>query len=209
MEYNVVVLKMGRMLNLIRLVEYCFILPIMASCVNGPKTATLVTSEITNIACNSAVCGGEVKSENGWKVERRGVCWNTVSNPTPSDCHTVDGEGIGKFSSRITGLKPNTKYYMRAYAINAAGTGFGQEITFTTRDHEYVDLGLPSGLLWATCNIGADSPEEEGDYFAWGETVTKDTYNWSTYKYCRGSFDSRTKYNLDLDYGAVDKKNCS
>ena len=46
---------------------------------------------------------------------------------------------------------------------------------------EYVDLGLPSGTLWATCNVGASSPEEYGDYFAWGETVTKDTYNWSTY----------------------------
>ncbi len=50
--------------------------------------------------------------------------------------------------------------------------------------HEYVDLGLPSGTLWATCNIGANAPEEYGDYFAWGETDTKSTYDWSTYKYC-------------------------
>ena len=48
--------------------------------------------------------------------------------------------------------------------------------------HEYVDLGLPSGTLWATCNVGAESPEEYGDYFAWGETESKTTYNWSTYK---------------------------
>lgn len=47
--------------------------------------------------------------------------------------------------------------------------------------HEYVDLGLPSGLLWATCNVGANSPEDYGDYFAWGETVPKSTYNWNTY----------------------------
>ena len=46
---------------------------------------------------------------------------------------------------------------------------------------EYVDLGLPSGTLWATCNVGANSPEEYGDYFAWGETTPKDYYDWSTY----------------------------
>ena len=49
--------------------------------------------------------------------------------------------------------------------------------------HEYVDLGLPSGVLWATCNVGADSPEDYGDYFAWGETQPKDYYDWSTYKW--------------------------
>ena len=59
-------------------------------------------------------------------------------------------------------------------------------------DHAYVDLGLPSGLLWATCNVGADNPEDYGDYFAWGETQPKDTYNWSTYQYYDGS--NVTKY---------------
>ena len=53
--------------------------------------------------------------------------------------------------------------------------------------HEYVDLGLPSGLLWATCNVGADTPEGYGDYFAWGETAPKDDYNWSTYQYANGT----------------------
>lgn len=60
--------------------------------------------------------------------------------------------------------------------------------------HEYVDLGLPSGLKWATCNVGASSPEEYGDYFAWGETEPKDIYSWDTYKWCNGSKNSLTKY---------------
>ena len=51
-------------------------------------------------------------------------------------------------------------------------------------NHEWVDLGLPSGTLWATCNVGASSPEEYGDHFAWGETAPKDYYGWSTYKWC-------------------------
>ena len=60
--------------------------------------------------------------------------------------------------------------------------------------HEYVDLGLPSGLKWATCNVGADDPEEYGDYFAWGETETKDNYSWPNYKWCNKTFNSITKY---------------
>jgi len=67
--------------------------------------------------------------------------------------------------------------------------------------HEYVDLGLPSGTLWATCNIGATKPEEYGDYFAWGETSTKNTYNWTTYKYSKGDEDELTKYCNNSDFG--------
>ena len=76
--------------------------------------------------------------------------------------------------------------------------------------HEYVDLGLPSGTLWATCNIGATSPEDYGDYFAWGETSGynsgKTTFNWSTYKYCNGSYTTMTKYCTSSSYGTVDNK---
>ena len=67
--------------------------------------------------------------------------------------------------------------------------------------HEYVDLGLPSGTLWATCNVGENSPEEYGDYFAWGETKPKATYDWDTYKYCNGSDDELTKYCSSFEYG--------
>lgn len=61
--------------------------------------------------------------------------------------------------------------------------------------HEYVDLGLPSGLLWATCNVGASSPEDYGDYFAWGETSTKSKYNWSTYFDTNDGGNTFNKYN--------------
>lgn len=65
-------------------------------------------------------------------------------------------------------------------------------------EHDYVDLGLPSGLLWATCNVGANAPEERGDYFAWGETETHTNigydYIWTNYKYCNGYYDQLTKY---------------
>ena len=73
-----------------------------------------------------------------------------------------------------------------------------------TNGYEYVDLGLPSGTKWATCNVGADSPEEYGDYFAWGETTTKSSYNWSTYKWCNGRYDTQIKYCTSSSYGTVD-----
>ncbi len=75
----------------------------------------------------------------------------------------------------------------------------------TSVSHEYVDLGLPSGTLWATCNIGAENPEDYGDYFAWGETEGynsgKTTFDWSTYMYCNGSQTTLTKYCNKSSYG--------
>ena len=70
--------------------------------------------------------------------------------------------------------------------------------------HEYVDLGLPSGTLWATCNVGATAPEEYGDYFAWGETEPKEEYTWETYQWCNGSDTTLTKYCTDSDWGYID-----
>ncbi|MBR5238515.1 MAG: hypothetical protein IKV26_07425 [Paludibacteraceae bacterium] len=67
-------------------------------------------------------------------------------------------------------------------------------------NHEYVDLGLPSGLLWATCNVGANKPEEYGDYFAWGEVKPKKDYSWKTYKYGKAK-DQLTKYCTSSSYG--------
>lgn len=75
---------------------------------------------------------------------------------------------------------------------------------FSHNGHDYVDLGL--SVKWATCNVGASTPEEYGYYFAWGETEPKTTYDWTTYKWCRGSNATLTKYNTDNDYGIVDNQ---
>ena len=66
--------------------------------------------------------------------------------------------------------------------------------TGSLNGHEYVDLGLPSGTRWATCNVGATTPEEYGEYFAWGETSPKENYEWSTYHWCNGNVSTITKY---------------
>lgn len=69
-----------------------------------------------------------------------------------------------------------------------------------------IDLGLPSGIKWANMNIGATSPEDYGDYFAWGETTPKATYAWSNYKWCKGGSRSMTKYCTNQTWGTVDNK---
>ena len=76
------------------------------------------------------------------------------------------------------------------------------------QNDEYVDLGLPSGTLWATCNVGATNPWDYGDYFAWGETTTKSTYSKSNYKYANGDFDKLTKYCNDISCCNNDMTNC-
>lgn len=87
------------------------------------------------------------------------------------------------------------KYCDKVYVLEIYGTENG---------HGYVDLGL--SVKWATCNVGADYPEDNGDYFAWGETEPKSTYNLSTYKWFQGSSTTLTKYCTDSDYGTVDNK---
>ena len=83
---------------------------------------------------------------------------------------------------------------------------YAKQSSGTINGHEYVDLGLPSGIKWATCNVGASSPEDYGDYYAWGETKTKSNYTWKTYKWCNGSYKTITKYCTDSSYGRVDNK---
>ncbi|MBO7570631.1 MAG: hypothetical protein J6T48_00610 [Bacteroidales bacterium] len=80
-------------------------------------------------------------------------------------------------------------------------------VSLNMNSHEYVDLGLPSGTKWATCNVGATTPEEYGDLFAWGETTPKSSYAWENYVWCIGSnttLTTLTKYNTSSDYGFVD-----
>ena len=146
---------------------------------------TLTTADVTDITGATATCGGIITNDGGLDIISRGVCWSISPNPTLAETHSTNGSGIGNFTSFISGLSYNTTYYVRAYATNSIVTVYGNQFSFTTLDdnHAYVDLGLPSGLLWATCNVGATAPEDYGNYFAWGEILPKDFYDWSTYQY--------------------------
>lgn len=129
-----------------------------------------------------------------------------------SDAQTnPTGPASGTIRVSRGGAWDNTEYCRVSMRTGGAQTyscdAFGLRLTLspdngqTPEEHEWVDLGLPSGTLWATCNIGANAPEEYGDYFAWGETSPKETYSWSTYKWCNGSYNKLTKYSTDTSYG--------
>ena len=170
-------------------------------------STSVTTATPTNVTNVSAEVGGTVSVIEGGQVFLRGVCWDSTPNPDFNSNHTSDDLGIGSFTSTLEDLDPNTIYYVRAYAVSNVGIVYGDEVSFTTVNsnntggHSYVDLGLPSGLLWATCNVGATAPEEFGDYFAWGETQPKAVYNWNTYQYCNGSHSNLTKYCTNPCYG--------
>ena len=131
------------------------------------------------------------------------------ANPASTDGLTgtiaVTAQSILDGYSQIIVLIDNgEKVLTRVFTIDNEGL---QMLTSgIINNHEWVDLGLPSGLKWATCNVGAETPEDYGNYFAWGETEAKSNYDWSTYKWCNGTYDSLTKYNTNNACGTVDNK---
>lgn len=267
--------------------------------------ASVSTTDVSEVSYYSATCGGYVSSGSS-SVKARGVCWSTSQYPTINDAHTTDGTGTGTFTSKITGLTPNTKYFVRAYATNDAGTSYGSIMSFVTKTittptvtvnsiveftsssvklqctvtddggleitergvcwsiesnpsitdnkvlcdagsgsyvaditgietdskyyvkafaknslglsysvqviveipsgiiagHQYIDLGLPSGTLWATCNVGAAFPEGYGNRYAWGEIEPKDEFYWDNYKWCYGNMYELNKYCTNPTYSS-------
>jgi uncharacterized protein (TIGR02145 family) len=107
------------------------LIAIMRSCkkVTVPDVTTVIVSDITQA---SALSGGNVTDDGGAEVTDRGVCWNIADNPTIANIKTSNGTGTGPFTSNLTQLTSGTKYYVRAYATNSEGTGYGNQVSFTT-----------------------------------------------------------------------------
>ena len=99
---------------------------------NPILVASLTTNAISSITLSSAVSGGIIASDRGGAITSRGVCWATTSNPTVADDKTTNGTGSGTFTSSISGLLPGTTYNVRSYAVNSAGTSYGNVVSFTT-----------------------------------------------------------------------------
>ncbi len=180
--------------------------PVMITVGTPLSQQAVTTAEPTDITAVSAVVGGTVTIGEGNHIFARGVCWGTEPLPNVDGNHTTDATVAGSQTVTLDNLSPSTTYYVRAYVATDNGLFYGEVLSFTTEnggsgDHGYVDLGLPSGLLWATCNVGANAPEEYGDYFAWGETQPKDTYNWSMYQHCMGNVYMLTRYCDSSSFG--------
>lgn len=119
-------------------------------------------------------------SSPGVDVIERGFYWGTNPELGATDNNVVLDKTTGYITKVLLDLEPNTTYYLKAYATNSVGTSYSEVVSFTTLAEceysDYVDLGLPSGLKWAAYNIGATTATEYGDYYAWGEVLTKETY---------------------------------
>ena len=142
-----------------------------------PTVLTVTTDSASNIAQTTATSGGNVISSGGDSVTARGVCWNTSTNPTLADSYTTNGSDTGAFTSNLTGLIPDTLYYVRAYATNSAGTAYGNEITFTTLSNG----PLPTVTTDDATNITKTTATSGGNVTSnGGDTVTARGVCWNT-----------------------------
>ena len=117
---------------------------------SGLPTVQTAT-EVTLMGAGTAQCGGTVTGDGGFSVTARGVCWSVSPEPTVSNLHSTDGNGLGTFISTLTGLQPSTTYYVRAYATNANGTVYGEQRTVTTPS------GLPTVTTTTATSITSNS----------------------------------------------------
>jgi uncharacterized protein (TIGR02145 family) len=145
-------------IRLVILVLFCIFLFFIAcgkdspteSSIEVPKLTTTAVSEITD---QTAKCGGTITSNGGAEVTKRGVCWSTNQTPTLSDNKTEDGSGSGGFVSSLENLEPNTSYFIRAYATNSAGTGFGDTVSFKTEEPPIIVTDI-DGNTYQAIKIG-------------------------------------------------------
>ena len=138
---------------------------------------TVTTSTITNTGQTNATGGGNITSDGGGSVTARGVCWSTTANPTITESHTSDGSGTGAFVSQLSGLTPNTPYYVRAYATNSSGTAYGNEVTFSTNVALAIGQSYQGGIIFYIDGTGqhgliSATTDQTAVYVPWGCTNT-------------------------------------
>lgn len=114
----------------------------------------LLTRDVYSVTPTTAFCAGEITFDGGSSILEKGICWNTLPNPTKFDNKTLVEEGTVFFKSYITGLTPTTTYYIRTFATNRAATSYGNEITFKTYTGEVSDA---EGNIYYTISIGNQS----------------------------------------------------
>ena len=172
-----------------------------------PELGELKVTDITDI---SAKASCNVVKTDRIDIIECGFCYYPEGDN--SAIHNIKANIQESFSICILGLLPEKEYMVKAYAKNVVGVAYSNILSFktlhntdtipsgndndtiptnidsgTVNGHDWVDLGLPSGLKWATCNVGASTPTEYGNYYAWGEATTKSSYTESTYTYSYSS----------------------
>ncbi|HBE40763.1 MAG TPA: hypothetical protein DDW27_06085 [Bacteroidales bacterium] len=166
---------MKRGLSLVILISLITVAVSFQSCKKATEP-TLTTAGVTGITLNSAVSGGTITSDGGEEILEKGVCWSTSQSPTITDPKTMDGIGSGNFSSNLVGLAEGTPYYVRAYATNSVGTGYGNEVTFTT--NQITGAVVTTTAVASVTSTSAESGGNVTD--AGGGVITARGVCWST-----------------------------
>lgn len=130
----------------------------------GISVPTVSTQSVTNITRTTALGGGVVSSDGGAAVIERGICWSSSPNPAISGSHVASGVGEGSYSVQMIGLTPNTTYYVKAYAINSQGEGYGEEKTFRTENTSspLVTTSQVTNITQTTATGGGNVTDEGG-----------------------------------------------
>lgn len=138
--------------------------------------SSVVAGAISNITLISANIGYIITSAGGGAISSRGTCWSTSGTPSIANSRTIDGSGLGAYSSTLTGLVANTTYYVRSYATNQAGTAYGTLLQLKTLDYSLPTVGstaissITKTVATATSIVSADG----------GATVTERGICWSS-----------------------------
>jgi uncharacterized protein (TIGR02145 family) len=137
----------------------------------------LTTAAITNLAYNTATSGGTITDDGGAAITASGICWSKTNNtPTVDDSKTIGTTASGSFTSVMNSLDENTTYYVRAYATNSAGTGYGNVVTFTTP----INITVPLLTTAAITNLSYNTATSGGDITAnGGAAITASGVCWS------------------------------
>ena len=139
------------------------------------EMSSLLTIEVSNITSTTAMCGGNITSDGGARITSRGVCWSTTQNPTTANEKTIDGSGMGSYTSNLTNLIGNTKYFVWAYAINSMGVSYGNQQNFTTSPIIPMLTTNSITTITHTSAIGGGNITDDG-----GAAVTERGICWST-----------------------------
>lgn len=178
---------------------------------SGLNSETFRMSVIFDATCNLYMQSYNALKE---KMERGEQLSESEIDLLEASVNNIE-KNVNKFKARVFVEFDGERYYLydgfyvtidldEYWVNNGGGNNGNSQATGTVQGHAYVDLGL--SVKWATCNVGASKPEDYGDYYAWGETTTKSGYSWKTYKWCKGTKDTMTKYCTNSNYGTVDNR---
>lgn len=161
--------------NLILIFLFVIVISLLNSCDKDDSIdiPTISTNNIHSVTDSSATSGGYITSEGNSNVTSRGVCWSTTQNPVINNNRTIDGNGSGIYNSYLTGLEPNTTYYVRAYATNSSGTSYGEELIFTT-DKAIVPVTAP-------CNPEKNTIIFHNTMYEYISRISTETHNFSNF----------------------------